>query len=516
MDSSAIIATIVIVFYLGAFTVYGLMINRRNVSSDDWAVGSSTLGIFMLAFGVAGTRIGGAGTYGVAGDVVNTGIGNLWYAVNSFAALALMGLFFCIPYRRLRISSVGQIFDFRFGSKRSQWLSSLCVQTEYLIINIIEPFVIGAIVSGVTGLSFGVSVFIGGFVIISFTVTGGLKGTGVTNIVHCAVTILGLGAVGYFAMMNMGGWTEMMAKADAQLISSGKDQVRWWSFTGIGWATIIALFFSATLHTPAVSIYANYSTSARTENIIIPAFLMAGVLAALMPLFAGFIGIGTLAEYGVGSGISSYRNITQLATDVGPLIGGIALAAVLGALISSGAPILLGSATLLVNDWIPGSKNFTPTKKLRAYKLTAAIYGLIATIIAWQANISSVLQLLLLGFAMVVPPAVAIGYIFYWKRTSEKGAFYGMLSGYGIGLAHWGLNTLYDGADYAATGGFPQFWYEWFHRLGEWADPTFTATLIPLAVVPILSILLPDAEEYRTSAAFYEVLAGKAPASALT
>ncbi|MFM1896529.1 MAG: hypothetical protein RLZZ385_1603 [Pseudomonadota bacterium] len=509
MDSTAIIASIVIIVYLAGFTIYGLMINRFNRNSDDWATGSSTLGLWMLAAGVAGTRIGGAGTYGVAGDVVNGGLGNLWYAVNSFAALAIVGLFFAIPYRRLRLSSVGQVFDLRFGSRRCQWLSSLCVQTEYLVINIIEPFVIGSIVSGVTGLSFGVSVFIGGLVIILFTVTGGLKGTGVSNIVHCAVTIVGLGLVGYFAMQDMGGWTEMMDRADAMLVQSGKDQASWWSFTGIGWASIIALFFSASLHTPAVSVYCNYSTSARYENLLIPGFLMAGVLAALMPLFAGFIGIGTLAQYGPESGISSYRNITQLATDVGPIIGGVALAAILGALISSGAPILLGSATLFVNDWVPGSKQFSQERKLRAYKIVTVIYGLVATTIAWQANISSVLQLLLLGFAMVVPPAIAIGYIFYWKKTTEFGAFWGMVSGYAGGLIHWGLNTLYEGAENATAGGFPQYWYELCQALGEWRDPTFAATLLPLIVIPILSVLWPESEPHSESAqGFYTVLAG--------
>ena len=33
--------------------------------------------------------------------------------------------------------------------------------------------------------------------------------------------------------------------------------------------------------------------------------------------------------------------------------------------------------------------------------------------------------MLLFGFAMVVPPAVAIGYILYWRRTTEAGASLG-------------------------------------------------------------------------------------------
>jgi len=514
VDSAAIVSTSVIVIYLAGFTIFGILLNRKNKSSDDWATGGSTLGLWMLAAGIAGTRIGGAGTYGVAGDVVTTGIGNLWYGVNSFAALALVGLFFAVPYRRLKLASAGQVFQLRFGSRRCQWLSSLCVQTEYLIVNIIEPFVIGSIVSGVTGLPFVVCVYMGGIVILTFTATGGLKGTGITNIVHCSITIIGLALVGWFAMQNMGGWTDMMARADANLVENNMDQVAWWSFTGIGFASIIALFFSATLHTPAASIYCNYSSSARSENLLIPGFLLAGTLAAIMPLLAGFIGIGTLAEYGPESGLSSYRNITQLATDVGPIIGGIALAAILGALISSGAPILLGSATLFVNDWIPGSKDFSQEKKLRAYKIVTVIYGLIATTIAWLGNITSVLQLLLLGFAMVVPPAMAIGFIFYWKKTTEKGAFYGMTLGYGGGLLHWGLNTLYEGVENATAGGFAQTWYELCQSLGEWRDPTFTATLVPLFVIPLVSLLWSDESEDELAGDFYITLKGAKAAPA--
>ena len=31
---------------------------------------------------------------------------------------------------------------------------------------------------------------------------------------------------------------------------------------------------------------------------------------------------------------------------------------------------------------------------------------------------------------MVVPPAVAIGYLLYWRRTSERGAYWGIVGGY--------------------------------------------------------------------------------------
>ena len=81
------LTSLVIILYLGAFVVFGLYLNSKKGSASDWAIGGSTLGIIMIAAGAAGTRIGGAGTYGVAGDVITEGIGHMWYGFNSFAAL---------------------------------------------------------------------------------------------------------------------------------------------------------------------------------------------------------------------------------------------------------------------------------------------------------------------------------------------------------------------------------------------------------------------------------------------
>ncbi len=501
------VTAFVIIVYLGFFAAFGIYLNKSNTSANDWAIGGGNLGIFMLAAGVAGTRIGGAGTYGVAGDVINEGLGHLWYAVNSFAALFLVGLFFAIPYRRLKVVSVGQVFDHRFGSYRCQWLTSLCVQAEYLVINVIEPYVIGSIVSGVTGLPFVVGVAIGGFLIVTFTVTGGLKGTAVANIVHCSVIISGLLLVSLVAMNSLGGWEEVVSISSERLAEAGKEEMKWWSFVGIGWATIIALFISATIHTPAASVYANYASSAGRQEYLIPGFFLAGLIAALMPIVAGFIGILTLAAYGAESGLTSYLNIAQLAMDSGPILGGIALAAVLAAVISSGAPILLASATMFVNDWVPGVKDFDSDKKLRAYKVVTVIYGSAAAVIAWLGNISSVLQLLLLGFAMVVPPAIAVGYVFYWRRTTEQAVFWGMATGLAGGLIMWLFNTLFDGAEYATTGGFGQWWYELITYLGEWRDPSFLTLFLPLIVIPIVSIFgsKPDNDE-SSAETFYAKL----------
>ena len=56
----------VILGYLVFFIAVGIYISSGNRSSADWAIGGGTLGVGMLAAGVAGTRIGGAGTCAIS------------------------------------------------------------------------------------------------------------------------------------------------------------------------------------------------------------------------------------------------------------------------------------------------------------------------------------------------------------------------------------------------------------------------------------------------------------------
>ena len=83
-------------------------------------------------------------------------------------------------------------------------------------------------------------------------------------------------------------------------------------------------------------------------------------------------------------------------------------------------------------------------QQLRAYRITTTVYAFAAAVAAWLVatrTTVSILDLLLFGFAMVVPPAVALGYLIYYRRTTEQGVFWGMMTGYAGGLIWFGLLT---------------------------------------------------------------------------
>ncbi|HSC27651.1 MAG TPA: hypothetical protein VLD67_10275 [Vicinamibacterales bacterium] len=462
----------VVAAYAVGVTVVGAWFARRTTTGRQWTVAGGGLGAGMLAVGLAGTRIGGAGTYGVAGNVITGGVWNLWwYGAATFAALATVGLFFAHPYRRLRLQTVGEIFWLRFGSRRGQVVTSLSVQTLYLAVNVIEPYVIGAILRSLTGISMAWGVTIGAVVLVSYTALGGLWGAAATNLIHSIVIIAGFLIVAVLGVRHLGGWNAMSQAIDDRLLAAGTDAASWWSPTGAGWMPIAGMIFAAAIHTPAASIYANFSTAARSSRLLIPGFLLGGLLAGCMPLLAGLIGMQALARFGSDGGLSGYSNITALAVEINPWLGGLALAAVLAAVISSGGPVLLSSATMFVRDWLPASRHWQPDRKLRAYRITTVVYGTLSAALAWIAAREglSLLNLLLVGYAMVVPPGIAIAFLLYWPRTTEAGAFWGTASGYVAGVA----------------------WYLLFYQ-STGIDPSHLTTVVPLLVIPLLSLLTRD------------------------
>ena len=490
------IALTTIVIYLVVATLAGALMSRRAESSSGWAVAGGGMSTMLVAFGIAGTRIGGAGTYGVAGNVISGGVWNLWwYGINAFVALMIVGLFFGVYYRRFQLHTVGELFTIRFGRRRCQWLTSLCVQTEYVIVNLIEAYVIGIILSTLTPLSMFGGVMVAAVIFASYVSLGGLWGTALTNVIHCTVVLIGLLAVGLMGIEQLGGWNTVTASVDGHLNAASQNPAAWWGFSGAGWLPVFGMFFAAAVHTPAASVYTNYSTAARSERHIAPAFLVAGVIAALMPMLAGLIGVLTTAKYGLDAGLSGYRNLTTLASEISPVVGGVALAAVLAAVISSGGPILLSSATMFVRDWLPSIAGASSDQQLKAYRVTTTIYAFTAALAAWIVatyTSVSILDLLLFGFAMVVPPAVAVGYLIYWPRTTEQGAYWGMVTGYGAGLIWFALiklALLFELTTPEGSGLITHLLVSGLTFDGEGIDPSYLTFFVPLFVVPIVSLL---------------------------
>ena len=82
--------------------------------------------------------------------------------------------------------------------------------------------------------------------------------------------------------------------------------------------------------------------------------------------------------------------------------------------------------------------------------------------------------------------AFTIGYIFYVRWTTEQGVFWGIASGYGLGLASWVANKLIFESDMDV--------------------PAYFTTLVPLVVIPAVSAITRNTEADPLGPSFYDRL----------
>ena len=170
---------------------------------------------------------------------------------------------------------------------------------------------------------------------------------------------------------------------------------------------------------------------------------------------------------------------------------------------------------MLVRDWLPATRTDSSERQLRAYRITTAVYAFVAAIGAWVVathTTMSILDLLLFGFAMVVPPAVSLGYLIYHRRTTEQGAYWGMLSGYAGGLVWFALVKLALATEFAAPEGSSAVRQALAYCLtvnGEGLDPSYVTFFVPMAVVPVVSAITASVTEDEGRDDFYAKLSGE-------
>ena len=111
---------------------------------------------------------------------------------------------------------------------------------------------------------------------------------------------------------------------------------------------------------------------------------------------------------------------------------------------------------------------------------------------------------------MVVPPAVAVGYLLYWRRTTEQSAYWGMLSGYGAGLVWFACIKWAEAVEFTVAEGdstIRHIIHYCFVYKGEGIDPSFATMFVPLLVIPAMSLLSAGASEPNDQ--FYDRAWGK-------
>jgi Na+/proline symporter len=205
--------------YLVVQFVVGMLVSRRIASEADYLVAGRRLGLALAAFSIYATWFGAETIVGAAGAIYSDGLaGGSADPFGYAACLVVLGVFVAAPLWRRQYTTLGDLFRQRYSVGVERFAVLLMVPTSVLWAAAqIRAF--GQIVSASSDLEVEIAIAAGAFLVIVYTVAGGLLADAVTDFIQGIAIIVGLLVLLFVVGNANGGFGALPALIDAERLA---------------------------------------------------------------------------------------------------------------------------------------------------------------------------------------------------------------------------------------------------------------------------------------------------------
>lgn len=369
-----------LLIYSAALVGLGLWIGRRVRGASDFFVAGRRLGPALLFATLVAANIGAGSTVGAAGLGYRDGLAAWWWVGS--AGLGSIVLAFAIGPRVRRLAAqhdlrtVGDLLELRFGrAVRGTIASLLWVGTLAILAG--QLVALAWVLEVVAGIPKLYGCLIGGLVMTTYFVAGGLLTSAWVNMVQLTVLIIGFAIALPLGLAAAGGWGGI-----AQANASVPGYTNFLSGGASGWHYLM-LLGPAFFVSPGLlqKIYgARDDRTVRVGTLANAAVLL--VFALVPPLF------GMIART-LHPALANHELAlpTLLLENMPPLIGSLGLAALFSAEVSTADAILFMLSTSLSQDLYrrfvnPAASDATVLKVARMAAVAGGTAGVLLAVVS--------------------------------------------------------------------------------------------------------------------------------------
>jgi Na+/proline symporter len=178
--------------YVGLQLVVGLAVSRRVASEADYLVAGRKLGPALVVFSMFATWFGAESCIGAAGAVYEFGLEGATADPFGYAGcLFLLGAVFAVPLWRRKLTTLADLFAWRFGP-RVERLAVLLMAPTSLLWAAAQIRAFGQVVATSAGLELDAAIALSAGVVILYTAAGGLLADAVTDLIQGGTLMVGL------------------------------------------------------------------------------------------------------------------------------------------------------------------------------------------------------------------------------------------------------------------------------------------------------------------------------------
>lgn len=444
---------VLILFFFGLIGIVIWVLLQKEEDTKDYFLAGKKAGWLSIGSSIFASNIGSEHLVGLAGAGFLTGMAMAHWEMHGWVIL-ILGWVFVPFYDRIKIFTMPEFLERRFSAGSRSVLSIISLVSYVLTKVAVTVYAGGVVFKTVFNIDelWGIDFFwisAVGLVLITglYTVFGGMKAVLYTSVLQTPVLLFGSIVILIVGLVKVGGWAEVerLVGENIHLIRPAEDPEFPWTGVLLG-SAIIGFWYWCTDQFIVQRVLSGRDQQQARRGAIFAGYLkLTPVFIFLIPGMIAFA-LNQKGLLDVPSSDSAFASMVANLLPVG--FTGVVVCGLLAALMSSLASLFNSSAMLFVEDFY---KKFNPNRVEKHYVIVGRIATAVIVVlgVAWipvMLGLGDVLYEYLQGVQGLLAPAIAAVFLLgvFWKRTTAKGAFWGLLIGFGLGMFRLLLNVIYS------------------------------------------------------------------------
>ncbi|MCF7956155.1 MAG: sodium/proline symporter PutP [Phycisphaerae bacterium] len=469
---------ITFVIYFVALVAIGLYFCSKSSSIDDYLLGGRAMGSWVTALSAQASDMSGWLLMGLPGAIYIGGLGNSWIAIGLFIGTVFNWALISAPLRiyteKVDAITLPCFFEARFKDPTGllRTVSAIIILIFFTIYASSGLVAAGKLFNSIFGINYHTAVIIGGVVIILYTFLGGFLAVCWTDLFQGMLMVIAIIVVPLLGLKNIGGLQVVTEQMDARgitagLFDTGSKYPALAIFSTMAWG--LGYFGQPHILTRFMSVKS--IPKLRQASVIAVVWVFVSLVGAI---FVGTVAIGMFKT--LESGQEEKVFIFMIKGLFNPWVGGIMLAAILSAIMSTIDSQLLVSSSALTEDFYQKviKKNASEKEVVLIGRICVIIISTIALVLAMDEN-SSILGIVSYAWGGL---GAAFGPVVFFALFSKKTTWFSALAGMVAGtvvLVLW-QRLGYGGVLYEIVPGFAA------NCLVIWTVNTFAPQLDPQVI----------------------------------
>ena len=446
MEPTTVLYTVILVLYFSSLMALGIWFNRRNRSRQEYFLARGDLGPATLGFSYSATQMSGSSYMGAVGTERELGYNFAPAGVSSAAAAwftyILLGEKLRRVASRIRCTTIVDVFEARYQGKAVGMTATGLMLVAFIPLIAAQLKAAGNLFEVLLGMPYLLGLVVFGGIVILYTVIGGMHAVAWTDLIQGSIMIVGFAVLAPVAVNAAGGFSEMhlrYSEINPDSISFlGGMPALWvvssflvWGFFQIGGAPAAITRFLIPKDRGTLR-------RALVFSIAFSSFIFIG--STLIAISSGVL-LPDLQQTDL-----ALPTLVQLLLH--PLFGGILVAAVLGATMSTIDSVLLLASSLVVeNLYVPLSgRQVSQERGVRLARWTTLGIGALAMTVAVDPP-ATILFIVTMSFSLLASAftfPLLLG--LWWPRATRAGGLVAMVGGAAFCVLWYVLGYLEHGS----------------------------------------------------------------------